>query len=83
MNPILDQILALYPTPDAQKSEEQSARLFHVDLEKLTEDDLRRELAWLRTWNFVIDSAWHLDRETRVAEELRRRHERRHGRGTE
>jgi hypothetical protein len=82
VNPLLHQILALYPTPDAQESEEQSDRLFYVDLPKLTEDDLRRELAWLRCWNFVLDSPWHAEREERVSEELRRRHERRHGRGT-
>jgi hypothetical protein len=77
LNPILTQILSLYPTPDAQLSEAQSDRLFHCDLDKLTEPDLRRELSWLRTWNFVLDSEWHLEREQRVSDEIRRRHERR------
>lgn len=80
MNDIITQILALYPTPDDQTSEEQGDRLHHRDLDQRTEDDLRRELSFLRTWNFVLDSPWHLEREQRVSEAIRRIHERRGGR---
>lgn len=76
MNDIVANILALYPKPDAQVSEEQADRLHHRDLDHCTEDDLRRELSFLRTWNFVLDSEWHLERERCVSEELRRRHDR-------
>lgn len=77
MHPIISEILSLYPTPDATTSEEQADRLGHLDLGELSENDLRRELSWLRTWNFVLASECHAEREQRVADELRLRHERR------
>lgn len=80
MSDILAQVLALYPAPDAQVSEEQADRLHHRDLDQRTGEDLKRELSFLRTWNFVLDSAWHLEREQRVSEAIRRTHERRGGR---
>jgi len=80
LNDILANVLALYPTPNEQTSEEQADRLHHRDLDHRTDDDLKRELSFLRTWNFVLGSEWHLEREIRVSAAIRRVHERRGGR---
>lgn|GEM_PF-4131620 len=72
-------LLTLYPTPNELVSEDQADRFHNLDLPARTEDDLRRELSFLRVVNFVADSEWHLEREVQVAAELsRRRNTRRH-----
>lgn len=69
-------LLSLYPQPDEHASDEQFDRFHGRDLASLTEEDLRRELSYLRVVNFVSASEWHLEREVRVAAELasRRNH---------
>jgi len=66
-------LLSLYPQPDELASEEQADRFHGRDLASLTEEDLRRELSYLRVVNFVCCSEWHLEREVRVAAELAKR----------
>lgn len=66
-------LLALYPIPSELVSEDQADRFHNRDLSSRTDDDLRRELSFLRVVNFVTDSAWHLEREVSVAAELSRR----------
>ena len=78
---ILTQLLGVYPEPDPLASEEQADRHSHTDLTAETDASLRREIAFLRWLNFITDSAWHQAREDQVAREMRRRHERRGGRG--
>lgn len=72
-------LLDLYPTPSELSSEDQADHFHNRDLSSRTEDDLRRELSFLRVLNFIEDSEWHLEREVQVAAELsRRRNARRH-----
>ncbi len=66
-------LLALYPQPSEYVSEEQADRFHGRDLVSLTDDDLKRELAFLRVVNFAHHSAWHVEREARVGGELARR----------
>ena len=76
-------LTALYPVPSELVSEEQADKLHGRDLPSLPDDDLKRELSFLRVLNFVTASNWHLEREVRVAAELSRRRDiRRFGRRT-
>jgi len=66
-------INAFDPAPDEQLSEARDDRVHHRDLSGQEESDLVRELAWLRTRNYLAQSEWHLQREGQVSSELRRR----------
>lgn len=78
-NEILVQLAALDPVPNVD-----DVRFTHSDLSARDETLLVREIAWLRTRNFLLPSEWHSWRESAVASELRRRRDlrnQRHGRG--
>jgi hypothetical protein len=77
---ILAELPSLYPVPDPTRSQEQANRFSHSDLEAEPDASLRRELSLLRWFNYFVDSEWHLERERRIAAEIRLRHERRGGR---
>ena len=62
----------LYPVPD-ELTEEGFDRFNNLDLPKLTDVGLRREITFLRWFNFLSGDEWHLSRELAIAEELARR----------
>lgn len=74
---VVDVVKAIFPTPDPNSSEEQADRFTNRDLPAESVDSLRRELTVLHVVNFVLDSEWHRDRETAVANELGYRRTRR------
>lgn len=80
MNDIVATISRLAIVPDPLVSEEQADKYHHHDLDARNENDLRRELSFLRWFNYLEESAWHQDREQFVARALRQRHERHGGR---
>ena len=65
-------LCGLYPVPD-ELTEEGFDRFNNLDLPKLRDEDLRREITFLRWFNFLSGGEWHLSRELAVAEELARR----------
>jgi hypothetical protein len=77
---ILPDISRRATVPDPTESEEQADRYNNLDLDTLADIELRRELAFVRWLNHVIDSPWHQNREQLIAQTIRQRHERRGGR---
>ena len=61
-------------TPDPLRSEDQHDRYYGLDLPNRTEHDLRRELAFRRVVNYLVDDDWSLGQEERIGNELQRRY---------
>lgn len=60
-------LLDAYTVPDPMASAEQYDRFHHLDVPKLTDEDVARDLTVLRLFNHFHDSEWHREREIRLA----------------
>jgi hypothetical protein len=74
---IIENIIAAVKVPDELESENARDRFNHADVPDRSDEDLRRELGFVRWLLYVTDSAWHGDRERIIGHELAERRERR------